>query len=56
MISELSSGIHILRRHLMFRVLGWETRRAAFFRFRERLVVLVNSGRHLHLGALFSLG
>ena len=30
-ISELRSSIHILGRHFMFRVLGWETRRAAFF-------------------------
>ena len=30
-ISELRSGIHILGRHFMFRVLGWETRSAAFF-------------------------
>ena len=30
-ISKVRSGIHILERHFIFRVLGWETRRAAFF-------------------------
>ena len=40
MVEELRGGIHILGGAVFrFRVLGWEAQRAAFFRFRGRLVV-----------------